>query len=541
MADKRLLIKLAADVDQLKAGMKQAKDSVSSFQSQIKSAGIALAATFGAREILGAVSDLSKLAGQAEGVRNAFEKLQGSARVMADLRRATQGTVSDLELMKAAVQADNFSIPVQQLGRLFEFAHQRAVATGQSVEYLTQSIVTGIGRKSPLILDNLGISAIDLKEKLKGVGTEAATVADVAKAVGEIAEASLKKAGAAAENAATKSEQVTASWNNMKVSLGNLVNSAGLPKLIGFFDQLLKKSNELITGSSGDVFKDLAHNLNVLNAIQRKSGNEQIFQQGLAKVKELAQQAGVELIQLKDEATGVIKIFQKPSAVTFLDPTKKELTKTIALTDEAKRKLFELSEQQRAARIAGVERENKSPSKTLTEFTSGQTKDPLSLITGKVGQLEPVKLKLQEVTEEFKRLAQASLMAGDVLGDAFATIVKGGDAVGTLRNATAQIVSLFAKQALAAAIAKGAIKSPLAIVGAAAGIAAMSALLSSVGISAKGGGGGGSSSGGSSQPRAADSFRPQPVYIELRGELRANGQDMAYTLRKQDYYQKVRG
>jgi hypothetical protein len=83
--------------------------------------------------------------------------------------------------------------------------------------------------------------------------------------------------------------------------------------------------------------------------------------------------------------------------------------------------------------------------------------------------------------------------------------------------------------------------------GAIAGIAAASvgfgllnALFSKIG-SGGGGSGGGSSSGGSSQPRAADSFRPQPVTIVLQGELRANGQDMAYTLRKQDYYQKLRG
>ena len=53
----------------------------------------------------------------------------------------------------------------------------------------------GIGRKSPLILDNLGISAVQLRQRLKGVGTEAASVADIAAVVGDIASEAMEKSG----------------------------------------------------------------------------------------------------------------------------------------------------------------------------------------------------------------------------------------------------------------------------------------------------------------------------------------------------------
>ena len=59
--------------------------------------------------------------------------------------------------MKATVKAKDFRIPVDDMGKYLAFAQLKAQQTGQSVEYMTDSIVTGLGRKSLLILDNLGL------------------------------------------------------------------------------------------------------------------------------------------------------------------------------------------------------------------------------------------------------------------------------------------------------------------------------------------------------------------------------------------------
>ena len=127
-----------------------------------------------------------------EGVSSAFDRLNQPG-LLDNLQAATKGTVSNLELMKSAVRAENFKIPLEQLGTLLEFARRRAKDTGEDVDYLVNSIVTGIGRKSPLILDNLGISATSLKEGLKGASFEASSIGDVAKAVGVIAGKELAK------------------------------------------------------------------------------------------------------------------------------------------------------------------------------------------------------------------------------------------------------------------------------------------------------------------------------------------------------------
>ena len=108
------------------------------------------------------ISQSAELAQEAEGVTIAFERL-GRPELMNQLKEATHGTVSELELMKAAVKFDDFKLNVEELGTLLAFAQQKAKDTGQSVDYMVDSIVTGLGRQSLMILDNLGLSAADIR------------------------------------------------------------------------------------------------------------------------------------------------------------------------------------------------------------------------------------------------------------------------------------------------------------------------------------------------------------------------------------------
>lgn len=189
------------------------------FNKTIGRIGIAMASAFAVDRLISFGKEATKLGRELSGVSQAFDRI-GSPQLLDELRNSTRGLVSDLELMKAAVQASNFKIPLTELGSLFEFAQRRAQETGESVEFLTQSIVTGIARKSPLILDNLGISAIELREKLNGVSVEAASIGDVTQAVGEIASAELLKMGDAAVVAGDRIAQAGVKWENFKASVG---------------------------------------------------------------------------------------------------------------------------------------------------------------------------------------------------------------------------------------------------------------------------------------------------------------------------------
>ena len=157
-----------------------------------------------------------------EGIKEAFDRLN-SPNLLDEMRKAVKGTVNDLEIMKLAVQANNFEIPLNKLATLFEFAKKRAQDTGQEVDFLVQSIVTGIGRKSPLILDNLGISAVRLRQELKGVAAESATIGDVAEAVGRVIEEESAKAGKVTDTYSAKIARNKAEWENLRREIADRI------------------------------------------------------------------------------------------------------------------------------------------------------------------------------------------------------------------------------------------------------------------------------------------------------------------------------
>lgn len=162
------------------------------------------------------VTESSQLAAETEGVARAFDRLN-NPELLDNLRAATKGTVSDLELMKQAVQFNNFGLPVEKLGIALEFARQRAADTGQSIDYLVQSIVTGIGRQSPLILDNLGINAKRVADRFKETG-------DFAEAAFGIIQEESAKSGKSLDTFSEKQARMNANIQNFKSRIGGYIN-----------------------------------------------------------------------------------------------------------------------------------------------------------------------------------------------------------------------------------------------------------------------------------------------------------------------------
>ena len=154
-----------------------------------------------------------ELAKQGEGVYLAFQRLNQPG-LLDNLRQATHGTVTNLELMKAAVKFNDFKLPLEELGTMLAFAQQKAKDTGQSVDYMVDSIVTGLGRKSLMILDNLGLSASEIKERMAETG-------DMTKAVGEIIRDQMQNAGDYVETAADRATSANVELTNAMTELGN--------------------------------------------------------------------------------------------------------------------------------------------------------------------------------------------------------------------------------------------------------------------------------------------------------------------------------
>lgn len=255
------LKQLSSEYKNLKVQLDAATKSAFSLDSALKNQGStanSLSGTFGklyaagqavfgaavVRQVASMTLEMAKLAGNAEGIERAFQRaFPDSVGILNRMREATKGTVDDVVLMQRTLQATNLGVAVEQLPTLFEFAATRAQQTGESVDYLVDSIVRGIGRKSPLILDNLGLSATRLKEKFDGAALASQSVADVTRAVAEIAGEEMQKMGGFIETSATRVDQLNTAWTKLKTNLASRIDSSGI---INFFRDAFNGAAEFL-------------------------------------------------------------------------------------------------------------------------------------------------------------------------------------------------------------------------------------------------------------------------------------------------------
>lgn len=120
------------------------------------------AATAPVRIFIGTIASLSEAAGKVEGLSIAFNTLQRSVgadpkQSIEQLRQATQGLVSDLDLYQKANQAVLLGVPTETFNAAAAAAVKLGRAMGIDATLGLESLSLGLGRQSRLYLDNLGI------------------------------------------------------------------------------------------------------------------------------------------------------------------------------------------------------------------------------------------------------------------------------------------------------------------------------------------------------------------------------------------------
>ena len=359
-------------------------------------------------EIFASVQQGIELAKQGEGIRIAFERL-GRGDILQGLREATHGT--DLELMKAAVKFSDFKLPVEELGTMLAFAQQKAKDTGQSVDYMVDSIVTGLGRKSLMILDNLGLSANEIKDKMAETG-------DMTKAVGAIIREQMSKAGDYVETAADRAAQANVSlqnkmeelgrkfapveeassqlWTSMKIGILDIIGGP-LATLLNQLTEAGRLKNMLnnMNGEPGSGNTKVDQQLKKLNVIKKGGGSDYIFNSTLngmmedynrqimaldAQIKNGGKKPGAK----SGESQDVKYLQQKMDALKImrdqLAAGAKELSKPVEVKIETKGaeqnveslkvKLIELEAQRKKAIAAGDTDLSKNLTKQISQVKS---------------------------------------------------------------------------------------------------------------------------------------------------------------------------
>ena len=145
---------------------------------------------------------------------------------------------------------------------MLAFAQQKAKDTGQSVDYMVDSIVTGLGRKSLMILDNLGLSAAEIRDKMKETG-------DMTKAVGEIIREQMSKAGEYVETATDKMTRQQAELNNAMLELGTTMR-----EVTGFsgWDEMATAIKTQVVGALQFTIETIGEAKNAWNSFMQTIG-----------------------------------------------------------------------------------------------------------------------------------------------------------------------------------------------------------------------------------------------------------------------------
>ena len=206
---------LSEHKNQLKAVGKETNSLTSSLKEVVKfgvRGALGNAFTGLKDKIMAAAQESVELAKQAEGIEIAFNRLDKPG-LLEKLRQETHGAVSDLTLMTQAVKFKDFNLPIEQLGTYLAYAQQKAKDTGQDLGYLVDSIVTGLGRQSLPILDNLGLSATEIRAEMAKGG-------DMFTAVANIIKKNMAEAGEYVETASDRAAQAAARLENAQVQLG---------------------------------------------------------------------------------------------------------------------------------------------------------------------------------------------------------------------------------------------------------------------------------------------------------------------------------
>ncbi len=205
-----------------------------------------------------ALGGMAKQAAEVEGLQGAFNSLAGQAgttgdAMLAALQKGSGGTVAARDLMTSFNKAASL-VSLQfatELPDAMELVSKAAAATGQDMGFLMDSLVTGVGRVSPMILDNLGIQvslsdAVERYAEQTGKAATELTKQEQQEAVRLLTMEKLKEKYGEMESvydtSAAKMQQMRAAFQDAKDQMG----MAFMPVLTTVMGALTELANTLL-------------------------------------------------------------------------------------------------------------------------------------------------------------------------------------------------------------------------------------------------------------------------------------------------------
>lgn len=189
---------------------------------------------------------------------------------MERMRKAASGTLTDLELLQKANLAKMFKIQTP-IEKMIELSRKQARIMGQDVEFIFNSVVTGIGRKSKMILDNFGVimdTTTAEKQLAEDLGKTVDELTDKEKdrafelaAIKGLQESVTKSGIKNFETFEDKIARVNVKFTTLKGKIGELIS----PKVLKIYTFWAEKMEDIVT---------IAERAENLDKIRSKKGVE---------------------------------------------------------------------------------------------------------------------------------------------------------------------------------------------------------------------------------------------------------------------------
>lgn len=254
MTDQTLLIKIKADTDKAVAQVSKLTKEVDKLTKQNdrlskKSKGIgdlnksfsnltrtlgAVGLGFSALGVAMAAVNFENMAEDAAQSADAFDKVFTDLGLSAEsefnkIKEASKGLISDASIKQSAVTAASLGVPVSKLSELMEVARAKAREMGTDAKSAFEDLAKGIGRGSPMILDNLGLTiklgeANEKYAAIVGKSVDELTKQEkqiaLTNAVLESGSESVKRFSDGQLSAKEETQKFNASLDNLKVKVG---------------------------------------------------------------------------------------------------------------------------------------------------------------------------------------------------------------------------------------------------------------------------------------------------------------------------------
>lgn len=250
--DASLYGEIGLNTSKFQSGVKQASGSLRGLAQTMGSLQGLIGGALGAGSValIGKMTlEFGKLGAESLRLKSSFEEMakshqSNSESILDSLKRASQGAISETDLILSANRAMMLGLGANadQLGELLEVAAFRARAMGLSTTQAFNDIVTGIGRKSPLILDNLGIVGLKMDETTSKAEIMAQVITQGQKMIAD--------AGGMVADEASRYEAMAAKWADLKTRFAEMAVPAAstiLNVVVNGMEDLEKAADLLTT------------------------------------------------------------------------------------------------------------------------------------------------------------------------------------------------------------------------------------------------------------------------------------------------------